>query len=122
MMSSGSVEYLHIRLRDELDRLKLSLAEAARRIGESDPQGLRDVIGGRKRLSAELLARLIGVGIDAVFILTGVRSGATPVQPENPRERILLEKYRAVPPDVQDATQTLLDAAAKSDVKKGKAA
>lgn len=67
---------------------------------------------------ASLLALMQKFGADPAWVLTG--SGAAPDLA--PRERILLEKYRAVPPDVQDATQTLLDAAAKSGVKKGKAA
>lgn len=94
-MSSNSVEDIHIRLRDELDRLGLSLADASRVIGESTSQGLRDVCSGRKRATAELIGRLAVTGVDVVFVLTGQRSvGATPQLP--PDEQLLLDSYRGL--------------------------
>lgn len=58
------------RLRQELNRLGLSQAEASRLIGEG-PQGLRDVCTGRKRASAELLGQLAEkAAIDVVYVLT----------------------------------------------------
>lgn len=72
-MSSGYVEEIHIRLRDELERRGLSLAEASRAIGETTSQGLRDVCSGRKRATAELVARLAVTGIDVLYVLTGQR-------------------------------------------------
>lgn len=62
---------LHIRLKEELARLGLKPAAAARAAGEQDSQGLRDVLGGRKRLSAELLAGLASTGVDVFYVLTG---------------------------------------------------
>jgi transcriptional regulator with XRE-family HTH domain len=66
------VEKLHERLRAELAAKNLSAAQAARDAGEPDSQGLRDVLAGRKRLSAELLSALVvGTGIDGDYVLTG---------------------------------------------------
>lgn len=66
---------LHVRLKEELARLALKPAAAAKAIGEPDSQGLRDVLGGRKRLSAELLAALAITGVDVAYVLTGQRQG-----------------------------------------------
>lgn len=66
------MEKLHERLRAELEAKGLSAAQAARDAGEPDSQGLRDVLSGRKRLSAELLAALVnGTGIDGAYVLSG---------------------------------------------------
>ncbi|WP_145964307.1 hypothetical protein [Chromobacterium phragmitis] len=66
---------LHVRLKEELARLALKPVAAAKAIGEPDSQGLRDVLGGRKRLSAELLAALATTGVDVAYVLTGQRQG-----------------------------------------------
>lgn len=66
------VEMLLARLREELSRFG-SVAEASRRIGEPNALGLRDVCNGRKRLTAELLARLALEGVDPLYVLTGKR-------------------------------------------------
>lgn len=133
-MSSEIVEELHIRLRNELDRLGLSMAEAARRIDEEDSQGLRDVCSGRKRASAELVAKLATTGADVLYILTGVRSGVAPVlgveeeragysvEVLSREEQALLDNYRHCPKDGQEAIKATSAAFAKSrGVKKGKA-
>lgn len=97
------VEQIHERLREELANLGLSAAEAARLIGETSSQGLRDILGGRKRLPAELLASLAEkTGVDALYILMGTRaSTAQSVKPVSealtPRERALLDNYRHTP-------------------------
>lgn len=66
------MEKLHERLRAELESKGLSAAQAARDAGEPDSQGLRDVLSGRKRLSAELLGALVrGTGIDGAYVLSG---------------------------------------------------
>lgn len=72
-MSTRKVELIHIRLKSELERLGMKPAAAAKAAGEPDSQGLRDVLGGRKRLSAELLAALSVAGVDVAYVLTGVR-------------------------------------------------
>lgn len=50
------------------------MADAARQIGDESSQGLRDVCSGRKRASAELVAKLAAVGVDVLYVLTGSRS------------------------------------------------
>lgn len=85
------MENIHIRLREELDRLELSMAETARIIGEESSQGIRDVCSGRKRASAELIAKLSSAGADVLYILTGQRSAAA--QLISQRQRALLDNY-----------------------------
>lgn len=86
------------RLRQELNRLGLSQAEASRLIGEG-PQGLRDVCTGRKRASAELLGQLAEkAAIDVVYVLTG-RFATNEHTGQAARamtadEQILLDNYR----------------------------
>lgn len=63
------------RLKEELARLGLTPASAAKAIGEKDSQGLRDVLGTRKRLSAEFLAAFGAIGVDVAYVLTGQRQG-----------------------------------------------
>nr|WP_242478030.1 transcriptional regulator [Rubrivivax gelatinosus] len=84
---------LHERLAVELKRLELTAAQAARDSGQPDSQGLRDVLSGRKRLSADLLSALVtGCLVDGVFVLTGRRDAAHAVS--DPAEKLLLENYR----------------------------
>ena len=83
-MQQNKAEKLHKRIQPELKRLGLSMAEASRRIGENDSQGLRDVCAGRKRASAELMAKLMLIeGINIQHILTGGSTG------EDMKENIL---------------------------------
>jgi plasmid maintenance system antidote protein VapI len=132
-------------LRDELERLGLSMAEAARAIGEESSQGIRDVCSGRKRASAELVAKLSVAGVDVLYTLTGQRSNqlteyssayqpplsASMNQPTatvtaylNYEEAALLDNYRNSPPDGQAAIKATSAALAQSAkvLKKGKAA
>lgn len=60
---------IHVRLKNELKRLGVKPADAAKAIGESDSQGLRDVLGGRKRLTAEMLASLGKTGVNVLHVL-----------------------------------------------------
>lgn len=122
-MSSSFVEFIHIRLRDELKRLGLSMAAAARKIGEEDSQSLRDVCSGRKRASAELIAKLSMIdGLDVYYVLTGAGHVSSTVL--TARESALVENYRAADDDAKKALETTSDALAKSSraVKTGKAA
>ena len=73
-MSSGLVDFYNSRLREELKRLKISLAGAARAVGEPGPQRLKDIAGGRQRLPVDLLARLGALGVDVVYVMTGIES------------------------------------------------
>ena len=97
-MSSDFVEGIHVRLREELDRLGLKMAEAARAMGEESSQGLRDVCSGRKRASAELIAKLAGIGADAMYVLTGKSAESNRAISHDlpPDEQLLLEAYRGL--------------------------
>lgn len=90
------VEQIHKRLKTELQRLNLSAAAASRLLGAEDSQGLRDVVGGRKRATAELLAGLLPLGIDVIYVLSGIRPVAAAAL--DPAEQALLESYRRCPP------------------------
>lgn len=92
-MSRVEDEILRIRLREEFDRLDLSLAGAARLIGDTDSLSLRDVCAGRKRTTADLLARLAKIGIDVLYVVTGQR---TPESSHalSTEESTLLDNYR----------------------------
>lgn len=104
------MEEIHERLGAELKALGLSAAQAARDAGFPDSQGLRDVLSGRKRLSAELLGSLtIRCGLDAVYVLTGERSRPMPPAAElPPRARALLDNYDAA----DDAGKRVIEGAA----------
>lgn len=89
-------------------------AAAARAAGEADSQGLRDVLGGRKRLSAELLAALaIAACVDTRYVLTGQRD-APPPEVLTQDERELLALFRAAPLAVKAAAIGALQGAASA--------
>lgn len=96
MPSSDIVENIHIRMREEIESQGLSMADAARNMGEKNAQRLRDIVNGRQKLSAEMLAKSAVIGIDVNYVLTGDRD----------RER---EYFHAGSPgvdfSVQDAAQ-----------------
>lgn len=73
-MSIDLVEELHLRLREEIERCGYTLAAASRAIGDTGPQNLKDVVGGRKRCQADLVARLSVIGVDMLYVLTGTRT------------------------------------------------
>lgn len=98
-MSTDDVENIHIRVRQELERLGLSLAEAARRMGEADSQGVRDVCSGRKRITAEFLAKLVDIEGDVLFVLTGKRLPASRPSGNDPTDTLLLLQNRGIYPD-----------------------
>lgn len=94
-MSTDLVEFIHVRLREELDRLGLKLAAASRAANEVSPQRLKDVVSGRQKCPAELIAKLVGTGVDVMYILTGART--QPAHSElTSDEEVLLEEYRAL--------------------------
>lgn len=94
-MSSDSVGQLHLRLREELDRLGLKLAEASRAAGESSAQRLKDVVSGRVRCPADLVERLAPTGINVLYVITGQENVATS-RHLPPDEQLLLEAYRGL--------------------------
>lgn len=105
------MELIHERLREELELHDLSAAEAARIIGESSSQGLRDVLNGRKRLSAELLAALTAnAHIDAIYVLTGQRTPVVPVSEASlsKRQVALLDNYE----NTDEAGKKIIEATA----------
>lgn len=99
-MSSDSVGQLHLRLREELDRIGLKLAEASRISGESSAQRLKDVVSGRVRCPADLVERLAPTGIDVMYVITGQgavgNANGASSHHLPPDEQLLLEAYRAM--------------------------
>lgn len=87
------MENLHKRLKEEIDRLRLSLETASKFIGDKTSQGLRDACSGRKRVTAELIAKLIPLGVDSIYVLTGDRI-QPPSEVLEPEEKVLLNAYR----------------------------
>lgn len=128
------VENLHIRLKEEIDRLDLSMAKMARRMGENDSQELRDVCTGRKRASAALIAKIAvsDTGADVLYILTGSRSApvaptaaALPESDLSPRHRALLDNYDHsddAGKKIIEGTASLAAQSGQCGVKKSKAA
>lgn len=110
------MEEIHERLRAELSARGITAAAAARTAGLPDSQGLRDTLNGRKRVTADLLALLLPLGIDALYVLTGQRSAsaAPNTQPLARDEEILLDNYRNSPPDARAAIKATSDAFARS--------
>lgn len=94
-MSTDLVEQLHLRLREEIDRCGLSLAAASRAAGESSPQRLKEVVSGRQKCPAELVAKLLAIGVDAQYVLIGERAQVAKPQ-MTPDEEMLLDGYRAM--------------------------
>ncbi|OQD19957.1 hypothetical protein UE98_22160 [Burkholderia cenocepacia] len=117
-LSKEFVELIHVRLKEELERLGLKPVAAAKLAGEPDSQGLRDVLGGRKRLSADLLAALaIATRVDPTYVLTGSRKEPAPV-PLTPEEQLLLARFRSSPPGLQDEALRVLLGAGSDTSKK----
>lgn len=74
-MSNDNLEYLHVRLREDLKSRGFSVASASRKAGEKSPSRLNEIMNGRQRLNAELLARLVlECNVDANYVLTGQRN------------------------------------------------
>jgi len=89
MLSSLKMKLIHERLREELKMSGLSQIEAARAAGLADVQGIRDVLAGRKRLSVELLAALVPVGVDVFYVVTGTRQPQAQDMALNDRARLV---------------------------------
>ncbi|AVU75458.1 hypothetical protein CRX69_09665 [Pseudomonas rhizophila] len=80
------------------------MAAASRAAGESSPQRLKEVVSGRQKCPADLVAKLVVIGVDAQYVLVGERAQiAKP--PLTPDEEMLLEAYRAL--DVGDRKRML---------------
>ena len=106
------MEEIHERLRAELERLGLTLAAAARSMGDSDAQGLRDACSGRKRVTAEMLAKTVPLGVDVLYVLTGQR--AQPVESTlTPEEQALLDNYKHSDEEARRSARLVLNALAR---------
>jgi hypothetical protein len=107
-VSTSNTENFHIRIREELDRLGLSLAEASRRAGEKSGQRLRDVVSAKQRCPIDLLAALHGLGMDVAYVVAGGHA----VSVGSEEEAKLLEAFRRTPQVVQQVVMAALAAGA----------
>lgn len=83
----------HERMREEMVRLGLKPSDVAKRSGAEDSHGIRDALGGRKRLTAEMLVLLGAAGMDTGYIVTGERSDSAITADE----KELISLFRAAP-------------------------
>ena len=111
------------RLKAELKARGKSQADAARDAGLPDSQGLRDVLAGRKRLSAELLAALALAGIDVLYVLIGRRSVAPIGMAESEIETFnqILDIFWSASDETRDTVLETLKALHLRDVHAGTA-
>lgn len=66
---------LRERYKEELKRLNLSGAEAARRLKEKNGDRIKSMLGGRIRIPADVLANsVLLLDMDGSYVLTGQRS------------------------------------------------
>lgn len=94
-MSNAFVAHIQDRLREEIQRCGMSLAAASRAAGESSPQRLKDVVCGRQKCSADLVAKLMIIGVDGLYVLTGDRTQNASSNLASD-ETVLIEGYRAL--------------------------
>ena len=84
-----------------------------------DSQGLRDTLNGRKRVTADLLALLIPLGVDALYVLTGQRTGEASAAPPSPalsrRAQALVDNYEAA----DEAGKRYIERAADHEAQSG---
>ncbi|HCL4186267.1 TPA: helix-turn-helix domain-containing protein [Pseudomonas aeruginosa] len=118
------VPFFGERLRAERERLGFSQQEFADICGVT-MRTQRNYEKGDRQPDASYLAALTKAGGDVLFVLTGLRQGATtqpPAQeqeaPLTPEERALLDNYRHSPPDAQAALKATSDAFAQRSKKK----
>lgn len=76
-VSDSNNSKITLRLRDELQRLGLSQAKAASAVGEKSPHRVKAVLSGRQKCPPDLLAEFTNLGVDTIYVLTGLRSAAT---------------------------------------------
>ena len=87
-------------MREEFERLGLTMAAASRAAGESSPQRIKDVMGGKQKCPVDLLARLGGIGVDLIYVLMAERwASGNPASPSlAPDEELMLDAYRGLAP------------------------
>lgn len=66
------------KLKDELCRLDLSIAEATRLADSDHPQRLKKIVSGHQKCPHDLLENLAAIGVDTTYVLTGRRSNSLP--------------------------------------------
>jgi hypothetical protein len=92
-VSIKNVDKIHLRFKEEITELGFSLAKAAREMGESSPQRLKDVTNGRQKLPTDMLASATLIGVDIFYVLTGERNQQ--VAELSTQESALVDNYRA---------------------------
>lgn len=105
------------RLKEERERLGLTLPEFAERAGAKK----NTVIDWQKDVSsppAAKLAALAEIGVDVLYVITGQRAGGASMPPAVPqlnrREAALLDNYRNSPEDAKAALEKTSAAFAQS--------
>ncbi len=96
------------RFTEEVQRTELPVSEVARRMGEASHQRVRDVMRGKQRLPADMLAKAALIGFDVNYILTG-----TPPQLSR-KEAALIKHYRAASSADRDHLEAAFAASEKS--------
>jgi len=94
------------RLRAERERLRLNQSDFAEAAGTTRKSQFNYETDER-RPDADYLAAAAGLGVDVLFVLTGVRDGANPGL--DAAERVLLDSYRRC---TEQARQNLIQTAA----------
>jgi transcriptional regulator with XRE-family HTH domain len=103
------------RLKEERERLGLSQADFAA-IGGASKRSQIEWEKENAYPNAAFLAAIAAEGVDVTYILTGIRSGAVPAQsvaevPEelSQREKVLVAKWRMLPPAEQDDIEEIVE-------------
>ncbi|WP_338616484.1 helix-turn-helix transcriptional regulator [Pigmentiphaga sp. CHJ604] len=107
------------RLRKERERLELT-QEAFAEYGGVKKRAQITYEQDARSPDAGYLAGLASIGVDVLYVITGVRTppGAAGMQPD---ESALLDNYRNASEDGRSAARRVLDALAESEVGKRKA-
>lgn len=100
------------RLKEERERLNLTQPELVS-VGGGSKRSLIDWESGKLLPNTEFLAAVAAIGVDVLYVLTGVRSTASQVD-ITPEEQALLDNYRNADEDGKKAAHRVLDALAKS--------
>lgn len=77
------------------------MAAASREMGEKSPQRLKDVVSGRQKLPADMLAAAAALGVDIIYVLTGKHRITTDALSED--EQTLIRYYRSLKESDQQA-------------------
>ena len=102
------------RMREERERLGYNQTDFAALSGASKRSQI-DWEKGVSTPNADVLAVLVAIGVDVLYILTGQH---TPAPAATPDEAALLDNYRHCPPEGQAALKATSDALAQSTSKK----